>query len=114
MAHFAKIENGIVKNVIVLKNKDCGGGDLEHEAIGQAFIESLGFDGEWLQTSYNKNFRGNFAGIGLTWNGSVFHGPSPYPSWILDNDGKWGAPSVKPEGNYSWDEDSVSWIEVLE
>jgi hypothetical protein len=68
MAHFAKVENGIVQQVIVVSNDDCGGGDFpESEAPGQAFIASLGLDGEWLQTSYHANFRGKYAGIGDTY-----------------------------------------------
>lgn len=65
MAHFAKIENGTVTQVIVVANNDCGGGDFpQSEPIGQEFIRSIGLDGEWLQTSYNNNFRGSFAAIG--------------------------------------------------
>ena len=65
MAHFAKIENGTVTQVIVVNNDDCGGGDYPaSEAAGQAFIRSIGLDGEWRQTSYNGNFRGKYAGIG--------------------------------------------------
>jgi hypothetical protein len=65
MAHFAKIENGIVEEVNVINNTDCGGGNFpESEPIGQAFIASLGIAGEWKQTSYNANFRGKYAGIG--------------------------------------------------
>ena len=105
MAHFAKIENNIVKNVIVVKNEDA-----PTEEAGQAFIASLGFAGEWVQTSYNKNFRGNYAGIGMSWNGSVFYGPSPYPSWLLDNNGQWNAPTPMPEGNFRWDEPTVQWV----
>jgi hypothetical protein len=111
MAHFAKIEEGKVTRVIVVKNKDCGGGEFpESEAIGQAFIASLGLAGEFFQTSYNKNFRGQYAGTGLNWNGEVFHGESPYASWLLQDDGTWAAPTEKPEGPHYWDEDSVSWI----
>jgi len=111
MAHFAKIENGKVTTCIVVENEDCGGGNLpESEAIGQAFIASLGFDGDWVQTSYNKDFRGQYAGIGMTWNGSVFHGPSPYPSWVLNDDGLWDAPTQKPDGDYCWDEETTSWV----
>jgi len=112
MAHFAKIENNKVTNCIVIKNQDCGGGDFpDSEAIGQAFIASLGFDGEWLQTSYNRNFRGQYAGIGMTWGGEVFHGPSPYPSWVLNASGTWDAPTPKPEGDgYYWDEPTTSWL----
>lgn len=66
MAHFAKVEpSGIVLQIIVVSNDDCGGGDFpESEPIGQAFIASLGLAGEWKQTSYNGNFRGEYAGIG--------------------------------------------------
>jgi hypothetical protein len=63
MAHFAKVENGVVREIIVIGNDDA-----PTEAAGQAFIASIGLDGEWLQTSYNNNFRGRFAGIGYTYN----------------------------------------------
>ena len=93
MAHFAKIENNIVKNVIVVKNSDCGGGEFPaSEPIGQAFIASLGFAGEWIQTSYNASFRGKFAGIGMEFNGTCFYSKSP-----------------KPDGDYYWDESSLQW-----
>lgn len=59
MAHFAKIENGIVSQVVVVDN--------EHENDGEAFLNSLGLAGTWIQTSYNANFRGKFAGIGDTY-----------------------------------------------
>ena len=68
MAHFAKIENGVVCNVIVVADADCGGGVFpESEPVGQQFIASIGLDGEWRQTSYNNNFRGCYAGIGYTY-----------------------------------------------
>lgn len=64
MAHFAKVENGIVQSVIVVSNDDCGGGDFpDSEPVGQAFIASLGIAGEWKQTSYHRNFRGIFASV---------------------------------------------------
>lgn len=56
MAHFAKIEEGIVTQVVVVDN--------EHEATGQEFLNSLGLEGTWIQTSYNANIRGKYAGIG--------------------------------------------------
>jgi hypothetical protein len=59
MAHFAKIEDGIVTNVLVVDNA--------HEANGEAYLHSLGLDGQWVQTSYHGNFRGKFAGIGDTY-----------------------------------------------
>ena len=68
MAHFAKVENGIVTQVIVLNNETLGNLEFpESEPVGQEFIASLGFDGEWLQTSYNANFRGVYAGTGFTY-----------------------------------------------
>ena len=78
MAHFAKIENNTVKNVIVVSNDDCGGGEFpDSEPIGQEFIASLGLSGEWLQTSYHANFRGCYASIGFTYdpNNDVFVAP---------------------------------------
>lgn len=68
MAHFAKVENSVVQNVIVVSNTDCGGLEFpDSEPVGQAFLASLGIEGTWLQTSYNNNFRGAFAGIGYTY-----------------------------------------------
>lgn len=68
MAHFAKVENGVVQQVIVVADSDCGGGTFPaSEPVGQAFIASLGLEGEWKQTSYNNNFRDKYAGIGYTY-----------------------------------------------
>jgi hypothetical protein len=69
MAHFAQVDiENIVRQVIVVSNDDCGGGNFpESEPIGQAFIASLGLSGTWLQTSYHANFRGLYAGIGYTY-----------------------------------------------
>ncbi len=68
MAHFAKIENGIVTNVLVVANSDCGGGEFPaSEPVGQEFLASLGLVGEWKQTSYNANFRDRYASIGFTY-----------------------------------------------
>jgi hypothetical protein len=65
MAHFAQVSDGVVRNVIVVSNGDCGGGDFPaSESIGQAFIASLGLAGEWKQTSYSGSFRSKYAGIG--------------------------------------------------
>jgi len=117
MAHFAKIENGTVKNCIVVKNIDCGGGEFpESEPIGQKFISSLGFDGEWKQTSYNKNFRGQFAGVGSFYNSELdcFHGACKFESWILKKDGLWYPPIEKPvdEFEYNWNEETKSWDKI--
>jgi hypothetical protein len=68
MAHFAKIENGIVTSVIVVNNETLGNLEFpESEVVGQEFIASLGLDGTWKQTSYNANFRGIYAGIGINY-----------------------------------------------
>lgn len=77
MAHFAKIENGLVQQVIVVSNENA-----PTEVAGQEFLSSLGLDGEWVQTSYNNNpiegaSRGKYAGIGDTWNGTEFVAPEP-------------------------------------
>jgi len=90
MAHFARIDDGIVREVIVIDNADCGGGDFpESEPIGQAFIASIGLAGEWLQTSYNGNFRGTYAGIGYTYDSE--RDEFVPPGWQLV-DGEWTAP----------------------
>lgn len=67
MAHFANILDNKVLTVIVIANSNCGGGEFpQSEPIGQAFIASLGINGVWLQTSFNNNFRGCYAGINFT------------------------------------------------
>lgn len=72
MAHFAKIENDMVTQIIVVSNDDCGGGEYpDSEPVGQAFIASVGLDGLWLQTSYHSNFRGHYAGIGFTYDAQL-------------------------------------------
>jgi hypothetical protein len=80
MAHFAKIENGVVEQVIVVSNDDCGGGEFpESEPIGQAFIASLGLTGEWKQTSYNNSIRGRYASIGYTYDADLDEFIAPPP-----------------------------------
>ena len=77
MANFAQVSNTIVEQVIVIANDDCDNLPFpDSEPVGQAFIASLGYTGEWLQTSYNGNFRGCYAGIGYTWNGTHFVPPT--------------------------------------
>ena len=80
MAHFAKVENGIVTSVLVVANGDCGGGEFPaSEPVGQEFLASLGLEGEWKQTSYNSNFRGVYASAGWTYDADadVFVAPEP-------------------------------------
>ena len=67
MAHFAKIENGIVTEVIVVNNEALGNLNFpSSEPIGIAFLQSLyGSNTTWKETSYNGNFRGQYAGVGM-------------------------------------------------
>lgn len=72
MAHFAKITGDTVVQVIVVSNEDCGNLEFpESEPVGQAFIASIGLDGEWKQTSYNNNFRGYYAGVGYRYDSQL-------------------------------------------
>ena len=106
MAHWAELDqNNLVTRVIVTDNNDPAG-DEGYSWI----IENLG--GTWVQTSYNNNFRKQFAGVGFTYDASadVFIAIKPYPSWTLDSDYNWVAPVPMPDGNYRWDENSLSWV----
>ncbi len=80
MAHFAKIEDGIVTEVLVVSN--------EHEANGEAYLHSLGLEGTWVQTSYNGNFRGKYAGIGDTYDAEqdIFVSPVLPEPEVTDGD----------------------------
>ena len=110
MAHFAKVENNLVTEVLVVAN------ELEHR--GQDFLANhLGLGGTWIQTSYNNNFRKQFAGIGFTYDevNDVFIAPQTYQSWSLDENFDWQPPTPMPqgeEGQWRWDEDSLSWLEA--
>jgi hypothetical protein len=99
MSHFAKIENGIVTEVIVAE---------------QNFIDTL--DGQWVQTSYNANMRKNFAGIGYTYDtkNDAFISPKPFASWVLNEQYQWNAPVAYPTDNkmYHWDEAAKNWKEI--
>ena len=107
MAHWAEIdENNIVIRVTVGDNNDPDEGY-------QWLMDNLG--GRWIQTSYNNNFRKQYAGIGFTYDelNDVFISPSPYPSWVLNTLFDWVAPIPMPtEGNWVWDEPNTSWKEV--
>jgi hypothetical protein len=122
MAHFAKIENNIVTQVIVIGNDDCGEPTLgfpDTEGAGRAFIaDTLKLDGTWKQTSFNNNFRGIYAGIGYTYDSvnDVFVAPQPFPSWTLDSNHDWQPPTPMPveEGKeYAWFEPNQQWIELV-
>lgn len=120
MAHYAFLdENNIVTEVIVGKDEGEDGVDWE-QWYGD-------FRGQVCKrTSYNttagvhKNggapFRGNYAGIGYTYHSDIdaFVPPQPYPSWTLDDNAQWQAPTGMPTDGkmYSWDEESQTWVEV--
>ena len=116
MAHFARVENGIVIRVLVVSNDD------EHR--GQDFLNELfGTSDSWIQTSYNNNIRKQFAGPGYSFvedNPSypmgAFVAPQPYPSWTLDSNLDWQPPTPKPDvtpPDYAyWDEEETEWVTV--
>jgi hypothetical protein len=86
MAHFAKVENDIVTQVLVVADSDCGGGVFpDSEPVGQEFLASLGLTGEWKQTSYNANFRGVYASVGWSYDSvnDVFVAP-PSPEIVSE------------------------------
>lgn len=119
MAYFARIdENGTVVEVIGISNSDAPDpAPTISEPRGQAFIaDALGLSGEWRQTSYNNNFRKQYAGPGFTYDpdADVFIAPQPFPSWTLDADHDWQPPTPMPlDGKrYVWDEATLSWVEV--
>jgi hypothetical protein len=111
MAHFAEVENGIVKRVIVADTKEWCETNL---------------GGTWVQTSYNtaagvnKREGGialhkNYAGVGHIFDGVGFHAPQPFASWTLNQDSYlWEAPTSMPEDGkiYEWSEEDLAWVEV--
>lgn len=120
MAHFAKLdENNIVLEVHVVHNNellDENGQESEQKGIDFLTSWSGGYT-MWKQTSYNGNFRKNYAGIGYTYNSELdaFIPPKPFNSWILNETTcVWESPVPYPndDGRYRWDEDTTSWIEV--
>ena len=107
MAHFAKLDaNNVVEQVIVVANEDTAdSAGVETEAIGVAFCQKLlGASTNWKQTSYNNTFRGNYAGIGMTYatniatlgvgSTDVFLTPNEHASWAVGvNTATWYAPT---------------------
>jgi hypothetical protein len=111
MAHFAKIENGIVTSVIVVHNNELLVDGVETEQKGIQFCQSL-FGGTWIQTSYTNRIRKQYAGIGFTYDADAdqFVAPQPFASWTLDSNNDWQAPTPKPEGSFTWDEETLAWV----
>ena len=107
MAHFAELdENNIVQRVIVVANEKTADEEgNENEEIGIYFCKTLfGAETMWKQTSYNWNFRKQYAGIGFTYDvaNDVFIRPKPYDSWTLDEDFDWQSPVEKPDDRCVW------------
>ena len=80
MAHFARVEgiagSQVVREVIVIANAAIENAPFPaSEPIGLGFLAACDFAGEWVQTSYNANFRGKFAGVGDLWDGATFTAP---------------------------------------
>ena len=117
MAHFAKLENNIVTQVIVVANQnilDENGQELEQKGID--FCSNL-LGGTWLQTSYNGSIRKNYAGVGYTYDEGrdAFIPPKPFASWVLDETtAQWKAPVDMPTDDkiYTWNETTTTWDEV--
>ena len=111
MAHYAFLdENNIVTEVITGRNEwEVVDGVSDWE---QWYGEFRGQ--KCVRTSYNGNIRKQYAGIGYSYDevADVFVAPQPYPSWVLDANHDWQAPSPRPtEGIWYWDEPTLSWIE---
>ncbi len=125
MAHYARVNSdNVVVHVTTLGNDiitDEYG--VEHEELGVKHLyntipNSVG--DRWIQTSYNSNFRGNYAGLGYIWNEELdfFIPPKPYDSWIFNEEAKnWDPPTPKPsfeetQMEYLWDEEIKNWIPI--
>jgi len=112
LAHFAELdENNIVLQVVVVGNADTADENgVEDAAIGVTFLNNIYSDsGAWLQTSYNGNLRGRYAGIGDSYNPDedIFHGQAPYPSWTRTGT-VWNPPVEEVPGHY-WNEENQTW-----
>ena len=125
MAHFAELNSSNeVLRVIVISNEDVdsNGGDLHADA--ETFVASVvphsTSGASWKQTSYNNNFRKQYAGVGYTYNASKnkFISIKPFVSWSLDSNDDWQAPVTYPSVTeissnlvlISWDEDNQKWL----
>jgi len=118
MANFAELgSNSEVLRVIVVHNNELlDETQREVEQKGIDFCHNL-FGGTWIQTSYNRNFRKNFASKGFTYDSErdAFIPPKPYESWILNEDTcLWESPVSYPDDDemYYWNEETTSWVLV--
>jgi len=124
MAHFAILdESNIVTRVEVINNAVLLDGDgVEQEQLGIDFLTELYGVGNYKQTSYNKNFRKNYAGVGYTYDAvkDKFIKSKPYASWSLDENDDWKAPITYPDDDkdYYWNEDNyqadnnTGWVAI--
>jgi len=114
MAHFLELdENNVVINGIVVHNNELLIDGVENEQKGIDFCVAH-YGGTWIQTSYNSNFRGTYAGKGYSYNADedIFITPQPYPSWHRVGS-FWEAPTPMPsDGRYSWNEETLAWDEI--
>lgn len=119
MAHFAQLDpSNLVTQVVVVNNADIidPATGLESEQIGIDLLHGLfGSDTVWVQTSYNGNMRGRYAGIGYLYDPvlDAFIAPQPYPSWTLDDiTTEWQPPVPMPNtpGLWMWHEDTQTWV----
>jgi hypothetical protein len=123
MAHYALLdENNIVTAVFTGVDENITQTDLDGTLVGGSSEAWETFYGNFYtqickRTSYNNNYRKNYAGIGYTFDEQrdAFISPKPYPSWILNEDScVWEAPVPYPDETkpYKWDEDNQEWVEV--
>ena len=114
MAHFAKLGTGNIVTAVHVVSNDVA----TTEQAGVDFLNDLYKTRDvWKQTSYNKNIRKNYAGIGYTYDQTrdAFIPPKPLDSWILNEDTcLWEPPIAYPSDgkNYEWDETTKSWEEI--
>jgi hypothetical protein len=128
MAHFAELNNSnVVLRVIVISNEDVDANGGDQHADAETFVASIvphGTGGTaWKQTSYNNNFRKQYAGEGCTYDAgkNKFILPKPYSSWSLDSNDDWKAPVTFPKTTevdsknvlIAWDEDNLKWLGTI-
>jgi hypothetical protein len=120
MAHFAQLDgNNVVTRVVVVGNDiETAAGPLganDMHVDGETWCQTFFKGGTWKQTSYNHNFRKQYAGKGYTFDSAKdkFISPQPYASWALDGNDDWQAPVPNPTDTtdkiISWDEDNQRW-----
>lgn len=115
MAHFAKLDNNnVVVQVIVIGNDILLNADgVESEELGAQFCEQIAGPGPWLQTSYNHNMRGRFAGPGMIYlpDRDIFIYPCPSRGFVLNENGEWVPPFMPPNDLdwFEWNEERQDW-----